>query len=167
LDLAKFVSELGRPGPYSIRQTPSIQRWRMLLDPSRELLAEVPNVETVRLALLDAKPDAWKPAYAKADGFLPLAELAPQRPAVVYLQGELQVNEAGLVAIDISGTESLAWWLDAEPFGDQTRIERELSPGKHTLTFRVLIGERSDPEIKVEFVRPEGSTAQFVVVGGT
>jgi putative heme-binding domain-containing protein len=167
LDLAKFVSELGRPGPYAIRQTPSIQRWRVLREPSPELLAEVPNVETVRIALLDSKPDAWKPTYGKANGFLPLAELATERPAVIYLQGELQVNEAGLIAAEITSTEKFDWWLAAEPFGGQQRIERELPVGRHAITLRVQVGEKSDPEIKVELIRPEGSTAQFVAVGGT
>jgi putative heme-binding domain-containing protein len=166
LDLAKFVSELGRPGPYAIRQTPSIQRWRVLREISSELAAEVPNVETVRVALLDSKPDAWKPAYANANGFLPLAELAPERPVVVYLQGELQVSEAGLVAIEIASTEPFDCWLDAEPFGGQKQLHRELAAGKHTITLRVQVGTVMEPEIKVEIIRPEGSTAQFVPVGG-
>jgi prepilin-type N-terminal cleavage/methylation domain-containing protein len=136
----------------------------LLREPSSELLAEVPNVETVRVALLDARPDAWKPAYGKTNGFLPLTELANEWSAVIYLQGELQVNEAGLVAIEIASTEKFDWWLDAEPFAAQKQVQRELPTGKHTVTLRVQVGTTLEPEIKVEFVRPKGSTAQFVAV---
>ena len=32
--LAKFISELGKPGPYAIRTRPTVQRWRVLKSPS-------------------------------------------------------------------------------------------------------------------------------------
>ena len=30
LDLARFLGELGKPGPYAVRSQPTIQRWRVL-----------------------------------------------------------------------------------------------------------------------------------------
>ena len=30
VDLVRFLSELGKPGPYAIRSTPTIQRWKVL-----------------------------------------------------------------------------------------------------------------------------------------
>ena len=102
LDLAKFISELGKPGPYAIRKTPSIQRWRVLKTPPPEIAAEVPNVEILREHVLDTPADAWTTAYGKVGGALPLAELAPARPAVLYLQGEIDVSQAGPIAIEIA-----------------------------------------------------------------
>jgi putative heme-binding domain-containing protein len=166
LDLARFVSELGKPGPYAIRKTPSIQRWRVLKNPMPELTAESPNVEIFREHVLDTSADEWFAAYGKVGGGLPLAELAPQRPAVLYLQGEIEVNQAGLIAIDIATSEPTNVWLDAEPFEAAKHLERELSVGKHTLTFRVQLGTTPDAELKVELSRPAGSAAQFVVVNG-
>lgn len=166
LDLAKFVSELGKPGPYAIRKTPSIQRWRVLKSPGAELTGDVPNVEILREHVLDTPADAWTAAYGTVGGNLPLAELAPQRPAVLYLQGEIEVNQAGAIAIDIASTEPTQVWLDAEPFEAAKRIERELPVGKHTLTFRVAVGSQPDPTLQVELTKPAGSAAQFVVVNG-
>jgi putative heme-binding domain-containing protein len=166
LDLAKFVSELGKPGPYAIRKTPSIQRWRVLKSPGPELTGEIPNVEVFREYVLDTPPSAWTIAYGTAGGFLPLDELAPQRPAVVYVQGQIEVNESGRVAVQPLSTEPVSVWLDAEPFEDQTRIERELTTGPHTVTLRIAIGDKEDPRLKVDIVRPEASAAQFVVTGG-
>ena len=77
LDLAKFVSELGKPGPYAIRKTPSIQRWRVLKEPGQALLAETPNVELFREQVLDTSADQWTTAYGTVGGALPLAEMRP------------------------------------------------------------------------------------------
>jgi putative heme-binding domain-containing protein len=166
LDLARFVSELGKPGPYAIRKTPTIQRWRLLKNPAPELTQETPNVEIFREQVLDTPADDWQPAYGTVGGALLLAELTKQRPAVLYLQGELEVSEAGPVTINIDCTESAQTWLDAEPFESARQITRELSAGRHTLTFRIAVGDRSEPTIRVELTKSSGSSAQFTVVGG-
>jgi putative heme-binding domain-containing protein len=166
LDLAKFVSELGKPGAYAIRKTPSIQRWRVLKNPEPSLVTETPNVEIFREHVLDTSPDQWTTAYGTVGGALPLAEIAPQRPAVVYLQGEIDVSQAGPIAIDITTSEPFHVWLDAEPFEAARHIERELAAGRHTLTFRVAVSSRPDPELKAELSKPSSSPAQFVVVNG-
>jgi len=166
LDLAKFISELGKPGPYAIRKTASIQRWRVLKNPGQELTAEVPNVEILRERVLDTSADEWATAYGTVGGALPLAELAPQRPVILYLQGEIDVNQAGAVAIDVQTSEPVQVWLDAEPFEGVKRIERELAVGRHTVTFRVAVGTGENPELRVELTKPGESGAQFVVVNG-
>ena len=43
-----LISELGKPGPYALRKSPGIQRWRVLKEPGSALTGEVPNVEMVR-----------------------------------------------------------------------------------------------------------------------
>jgi hypothetical protein len=92
--------------------------------------------------------------------------LAPQRPAVLYLQGEIDVNQAGAVAIDVQCSELVQVWLDAEPFEGAKRIERDFAVGRHTLTFRVAVGTGENPELRVELTKPGSSGAQFVVVNG-
>lgn len=99
-------------------------------------------------------------------GTLPLAELARERPTVLYFQGEIDVSQAGVVTIDIAATEPLQSWLDAEPFESAKQIERQLTSGKHSLTLRIEVGARPEPEIKVEVAKPANSSAQFVVVNG-
>jgi putative heme-binding domain-containing protein len=166
LDVAKFVSELGKPGPYAIRKTPTIQRWRVLKNPVSEITSETPNVELFREHVLDTSTDDWQPAYGTVGGPLPLAELAKQRPAVMYLQGELEVSEPGSIAVHIDCTETTQTWLDAEPFESAKQITRELPAGRHALTFRIVVGDRPEPIIRVELTKPSGSPAQFSVVNG-
>ena len=165
-DLARFVSELGKPGPYAIRKTPTIQRWRVLKSPAMEVTGDVPNVEQFREFVLDTSPADWEPAYGTVGGPLPLAELTRQRPSVIYLQGEIEVSEAGPITTNVDCTEPVVTWIDAEPFEAAKQVTRELTAGRHSLTFRVVVGDRPDASLKVEFVKPTGSGAQFSVVNG-
>ena len=43
VDLVRFLSELGKPGPYAIRTTPTIQRWRVLKPVSEALATRFPT----------------------------------------------------------------------------------------------------------------------------
>jgi putative heme-binding domain-containing protein len=167
LDLAKFISELGKPGDYEIRKTLSIQRWRVLRKPPVELTAEIPHLEHIRQFILGSQPEEWTSAYAKVAGTLPLAELRPGKtPTVLILQGEVQINEPGKLAFKISSTEKFQSWVNAEGFHTNTDIEMPLEAGRHTITLRIEVSDRESPELKVDVLKPEGSTVQFEVIGG-
>ena len=93
VDLVRFLSELGRPGPYAIRTTPTIQRWRVLKAVSPALAAGVPADQALRDQVLGAAPDRWAPVYARVNGSLPLDEAAAVSGGkVLYLQGQLDVT---------------------------------------------------------------------------
>lgn len=168
LDLAKFISELGKPGEYGIRKTLSIQRWRVLKKPAKELTAEIPHLEHIRQFVLGSQPDEWTSAYGKVAGVLPLDELRPGRkPTVLIVQGEVQVNEAGMLTFRIASTESFQVWIDAEPLESKTELEASLEPGRHSITLRLEVSDREAPELKVEVLKPDSSTVQFEVIGGS
>jgi putative heme-binding domain-containing protein len=166
IDLVKFISELGRPGPYAIRSVPTIQRWRMLRNMSPELKGDVPNVEIFREHLLDAPTDAWVAAYAMTAGELPLAELS--KPGdVLFIQGEVEVVDAGQVTLGVTTSEQAQLWIDAEPFDAASKPTVELAKGRHRITLRIVMGTASEAaRVKVELTKPSGSKAQFDVVGG-
>ncbi len=167
LDLAKFISELGRPGRYGIRSVPSIQRWRVMSGAPDELIADVPHLEHIRELVLNSQPEQWTSAYAMFSGSLPLAELrADDKPTTLILQGEVQVNEAGAIRFEIDSTEKYQVWLDDQPAEAGKPIEAKLEPGVHKLTIRVQVSEATSPTLKVDVTRPTDSTAQYEVVGG-
>ena len=76
VDLLRFLSELGKPGPYAIHSTasPTIQRWRVL---KRELTAtgETQEVKGAPIELFEDCEDLWISGYSLVDGTLPLALL--------------------------------------------------------------------------------------------
>jgi putative heme-binding domain-containing protein len=164
LDLVRFISELGKPGPYAIRKTPTIQRWRVLKSPSGELSAGVPNVEVFREHVLAAPPDSWGTAYAKVDGSLPLAEVAAA-DGPLFVQGEVDVVEPGEVEFHVQGSQKPTVWIDAEPF-EASAAKVRLDRGRHKITLRFELSRQESVHVTVELTKPSGSTAQFDVVGG-
>ncbi len=167
LDLIRFVSELGKPGPYRLRNTTTIQYWKKLRDVPPNLREDVPNREVIREAILGAPPEAWEAAYALVDGKLPLEELRKSdQPKVLYLQGEVQVNQAGAVEVAVESSEPVSFWIDEDGYEKQSRATVPLGVGRHRITLRVVVGDRPAPTVRVELHKPVGSKAAFEIVHG-
>ncbi len=167
LDLIKFISDLGKPGEYAVQTVPMMQRWRVLTNPPPELTSAVPHLDHIRQFVLGSPEEAWSPAYAKVAGMLPLAELrSGVLPTALILRGELQVNEAGPIGVKVESTEPVQTWVDAQSFLSERDFTVTLEPGRHAIILRVETSSQPKPEIRVQFSRPEGSPAQFEVVGG-
>ncbi len=168
VDLVRFLSELGRPGPYEIRATPSIQRWRALKEVPPPLADDVPTPEVLSKQVLDAPADRWTTAYAKVGGSLPLDELEVDTHAKIhYLQGELSVSAGGRVRVRPDSPEGIRFWVDEVPAPIGTReFISSVTPGRHTVTVRVEMADRRSHEVKFDVDKPVGSVAEFTVVGG-
>lgn len=170
LDLIRFVSELGRPGAYAVQTVPRVQRWQQLLRQAPELTDEVPSLDGIRELLLENRGEDWASVYGKVAGDLPLGDLVlPEggaRPKSVILRGEVQVNEAGEVGVTVSSEGRVQAWLDAEPLLGDAPWRVRLEPGRHWLTVRVELPANGGGSVRAELTRPEGTTAQFEVVGG-
>ncbi len=168
VDLVRFLSELGRPGPYAIRTTPSIQRWRALKSVPQALVEEMPTREVLTAQVLDAPSDRWTTAYAKVDGSLPLDDLEVDKGSkVLYLRGELSVSTGGRVRVRTDSPGGIRFWVDDVPAPIGTReFIPSLTPGRHTVTVRVEIADCPSHQVKIEVDKPVGSIAEFTVVGG-
>jgi putative heme-binding domain-containing protein len=168
LDLAKFVSELGKEeSGYTAPSPPAIQRWRVLAEPHEELLSGVPNVEQVRLYLLDAPSEQWRSAYATTSGHLPLAELAGmEEPQPLYLMGEVDVSAAGDAILKIESTEPVQAWLNALPLAEEKQSTVRLEEGRQRLIVRIEAPRTEQPRLRTSVSKPAGSTAQFDIVAG-
>lgn len=172
LDLARFVSELGKPGGYAVNQSKTIQRWRLLRDPPPELTDDVPHLENLRQFVLGAAPTDWDSVYSLVAGNLPLDELRRDEsrkdagPNIAILQGEVNVSAGGPVHIDVQSTEAYQVWVDTNAFDSQTQFQVELAPGKHAITLRVELSDAESPSLRVELKTPADSKANFEIVGG-
>jgi hypothetical protein len=169
VDLVRFLSELGKPGPYAIRTTPTIQRWRVLKPDSSGLPEGIPDAGTLPDEVLHAAPERWGTVYAKVSGALPLDEAAAVsgRGKVIYAQGEIDVTAAGTIRISPRFPDAIRFWVDelASPLGTR-EFTTNVTPGRHAITTRVDIGERREGELRIEVEKAAGSTAEFTVIGG-
>jgi putative heme-binding domain-containing protein len=168
VDLVRFLSDLGKPGPYAIRATPAIQRWRVLKTVPDALCGAVPDRSVFRDQVLQAGPDRWTSAYAKVNGSLPLNELTGSTGGKpLYLQGELNVTTGGPIRIQLDAADGARLWVDDQLAGaDSKEFTTALAAGRHAITLRIDPRVRSVGEIKVEINKPTGSEAEFTVVGG-
>ncbi len=165
IDLAKFLSMLGRPGEYAIRSTQRMQRWKLLTESPQELIDEVPTLSSFEDLVLRSK--SWLSVYAKANGELPLEELITRTSQpVVYVQGELNVSKVGVIQGTLNSAEGIQLWLDDEQLESGETFENHLDPGIHSITLRIDSNARQADAIKLEFKRPNGSKAEFAVIDG-
>ncbi len=169
LDLVRFLSELGKPGPYALRSTSTIQRWRALKTVPEVLATATmaPSGDEFRTAILEAEPAAWSPLYAWTGGALPASEVAAATGGpVAYLQGEIAVSGAGPAALRFDSAAGLTAWVDDRPVPPGESPTIDLPEGKRKLTIRVDLRAREGRAIRVEVAKPPGSRAEFAVVGG-
>ena len=168
VDLVRFLAELGKPGPYAIRSTPTIQRWKALKSVPESLATSLPGKDQFRSQIVEADPGRWLAYYAKVAGSLPLDELTAKIGGkVLYLQGEIQVSSAGPIRVQLDSADGIRFWVDDELAQEGTHAQvADMSAGRHALTLRVDTGARKSREIKVEVSKPTGSPAEFTVVGG-
>ena len=177
VDLARFVSELGKPGPYAVQPVKRIQRWRVLRSPAEELVNEVPHVENLRQFVFSAPAEQWMPAYGKVNGSLPLSEIiesadwaaAGEKPRVLILQGEINVSQEGPVRFVIDANSPFQAWVGADSIESKRDATVTLPAGRHPVTFRVEISgvsSKDKPELKVECATPDGAATNFEVIGG-
>lgn len=148
LDLAKFVSVLGKPGAYANDESPVIRKWRVVAMPQWD---ELPSEDA-----------PWVTAYSKVSGELPGEDL-PQGDRV-FAQGHLIVQVAGEVKLSLNSAAGLRAWIDGKEIAPLNRIH--VAKGRRTLTFAIDRAERGDQGLRVEPLAIAGSTAKYQPEGG-
>ncbi len=158
VDLVRFLGELGKPGPYAVRSTPTFQRW--------QYTKQLP--EGAEALVLERSADKWLPIYARVDGSLSLDEVAARAPgAALYLRGEIDVTRPGPVRFTLDAADGVTAWVDKTPLpAATTELTQELTAGRHALILKVEPGKRRAPIVRVEVGKPAGSAAEFRVISG-
>lgn len=174
VDLVRFLSELGRPGAYAIRATPTIQRWRALnpVPPVVTTTAAL-SADDFRTAVLKADLAHWVAVYAWSSGDLPVAEvLEASGGRVGLIQGELVVSAPGFVRLQCGpkARPDTTVWIDEMrvPIEADGSATVALAVGLRRITIRVsekIPREAIDP-IRLAIIRVATNPAELVVVGG-
>ncbi len=140
LDLVRFLSELGKVGPYSVGKARVARRWEALA-----LSADAKG-------LLEGKLDAvagnhpgmiWSPAYSTVAGVLPLAEVpsvAVKDGGLTVLRARLEATAASKARLKIGPARGARLWVDGKEVPVKETTELSLTAGAHVLT---LVVERA------------------------
>ena len=170
VDLVRFLSELGKPGPYA--DPPDTRPFSAGRSQSRfptDLANSVPGGDAFRDQVLRrrARPLGrglcqGRRLVAARRGRLPRAAA---RSSTSRARSRFRVpGRSGCSSIRprASGSGSTSCRL---PPGSAA-VSMPLAAGRHSITLRVDTTARQSQEIRVEVVKPAGSTAEFTVVGG-
>ncbi len=172
VDLVRFLTELGKIGPYDISKDRVLRRWQALTPTpeARRLL----NRTSVDNAVNGDSSLVWSPVYTTVAGLLPLGDLpeigrGAGRPPIALARSELEVSHPGRVKLNFNSTLGLTCWIDGrriEPPADRPdELICDLGTGRHTLTIAALPARRGQP-IRCTLDDVAGSEAQARVVLG-
>jgi len=148
LDLARFVSLLGRPGPYANDESPVIRKWQVTPGSADKLPGE---------------KAPWQRVYSMVDGHLPDDELGES--PLVFARAFVQVQAAGKVGLLINESAGLQLWIDGQKVNNLAGPVH-LAEGGHSLTFAIRRDRRKGIGLRVELTTPPGSPARFQPEGG-
>jgi hypothetical protein len=139
LDLLRFLSELGKPGPYDASKGNVARFWR--LAPLTVEAEQSGDDKIVSSSLTDSH---WKPAGTLVDGRLTkdelnasLADLKYRTPTAVFAATRLQVPNAGTVHLKLTGASGAPLWVDGKPVSARSDATAELSAGTHTVVVKL------------------------------
>ncbi|QDU21388.1 PVC-type heme-binding CxxCH protein [Urbifossiella limnaea] len=167
-DLARFLSELGKVGPYAANPARVVRRW--------EIIEGTPeNMNLARRTRLAAAaeagtPFAWTPMYSKVSGVLPASEL----PRLVVWNGndplavarfQLDVTTAGKVGLRFNSVAGLQVFVNGRAAEPAAETVLDLPAGVQTVTVVIDRAKRAD-DLRVELTDVPGSPARAAVVGG-
>jgi len=169
LDLVRFLSELGKVGPYAIGPQRVVRRWQAL-EPTRAAWTFLHLGGGLATPAKDERGLQWTSVYSTVAGILPLADvpsfsLGKDKHAVSLVRCHVDVTTAGPFLVRLNSTKGLKLWIDQNPVAVKETLEANLPIGMHTLTFVVDRDERREG-LRCEVEDKPGSLARVRVVSG-
>jgi putative heme-binding domain-containing protein len=172
IDLVRFLSELGKVGPYSVSKARLVRRWQML-EPTRGAYALLSRTSHASAAGNDPSL-VWSPGYSTVGGDLP-PEAVPlfrmgtgaEKQVVLasFVRCQLDATTAGKVKLLLNSAKGVKAWLDGEPIEARQEMVIDLGVGPHTLTFALDRALRTEP-LQCELDDVAGSPARARAIGG-
>lgn len=158
LDLVKFITQLGRPGPYATSVAQVVRRWRLRTADTPLTTADLKQFATFEKG---ATAD-----YSMVDGTLPASSFNLQKPftqAIAFVD----VTQSGNVQLKLNSIKGLKIYQNETliPVTESTSLT--LPTGRTQFTFEIDNKTRGDLGLRAEFqkakTKPEG---RFKAVGG-
>jgi putative heme-binding domain-containing protein len=172
VDLVRFLSELGKVGPYSVSKARLARRWQALA-PTPEAYNQMSRVGLIAIAR-DNPALTWAPAYSTVAGVLPTGDLPvlqvyvpsqTDKAPMGFSRCQLEATTPGPVKLRLNSADGLTVWLDQAPVDAREEMVLDLPAGKHALTFAVDLGRRHDG-LRCELDDVPGSPARAQLVSG-
>jgi len=172
LDLVRYLTELGKVGPYAVSKNRLVRRWQALeATPG----AFRPLATQGHHAVTGTDPAfVWGPAYSTVAGDLPLGELPSLTvkrpvgeisPTLSFARFQLDVSAPGDAVLKIGDSAGLRLWLDQTPIDVKPETTLKLTNGPHAVTFAIDRDARKGP-LRVELDEAANSPVRVRLLGG-
>ncbi|MBX7167650.1 MAG: HEAT repeat domain-containing protein [Pirellulales bacterium] len=168
VDLVRFLSELGKVGPYTADKARVARRWQAV--ENTPAMAQMIRYASGDLAA-QAHPDlVWRSVYSRVDGTLPVEDLPAlrvraERPPTAYVRAEIEVTTAGPVRLLAGDTTGITFWLDSNKQALATENDLDLPAGRHIVCLAVDASQRTTP-LRLELADAPNSPARAEWVTG-
>lgn len=158
IHLIRFLSELGKAGPYDAAKGHVARHWHLLA--ATIDLAQFGDDRVLRSQLTDP---GWSSAISLVDGRLlkesmieKLKAVAGRDPSSLYAATRLQVPNDSTVTLQLSGAPYQAVWIDGKPLSGSIGLSADLAAGIHTVVVKL------DAKQLPEFIRLESGAGTFL-----
>lgn len=168
VDLVRFLSELGKVGPYAVGQARVARRF-VSLEKTEPAMEQLRRTNSSAVAS-EHEAWVWNPAYTTVAGELPLDDLPAIQihqgvPPMSYVRCQIDVAQGGPVLLQFNDAAGLQCWLDGVNFDAAKQVQLEVQPGVRTLAIAIDRRARKTP-LRVELADVEGSPSQAQMVTG-
>jgi hypothetical protein len=153
LDLMKFLSQLGKPGPYGPSTGQFIRKWQVAEGGSTS--SDVPGVSA-----------NWATVYSMVSGVLPADATGSQQGRTLFVRGEMDVVSSGKIRLVMNGSKGAKLWVDGKLAEIAPQVEMDLVRGPHVLLFAIDSATRAEAGLSVEVADIPGSTGHGQAGGG-
>jgi putative heme-binding domain-containing protein len=164
VDLVRFLSELGKVGPWAVGNTRVARRWQAAV-PTPAAIAKFKGGATIEPGEMNDL--TWTSAYSTVSGHLPVESIpgigAHSDAGPRLVRCELDVAAPGKSDLLVRGPVE-KMWLDTQPLAPAEKVTVDLSPGVHSVV--LLLDDRADEPLRLELADPPNSAAQVQFVGG-
>jgi putative heme-binding domain-containing protein len=163
VDLVRFLSELGKVGPYAVSKARLVRTWQVL-EPTSQAQG---LLQSTRFAVAAGNHPAltWTPAYSTVSGVLPL-EAVPTLQFHKWMRNEsdffgfarcrLDTAQPTDLRLRLNMPGGLQLWLDGAPVESHEEISLRLTAGAHTLLI-VLDRSQRKESLRCEIFDAPGS----------
>ena len=151
IDLVRFLSQLGKIGPYSVGTDRVLRRWQVLeATPEVKSAIAASGIDSL---ITREQSLTWRPVYTTVAGELPLSEwpdagrVAGAAP-LALARTQLEATSPGEVKLTFNADDALSVWVDGrrvKSTGDRARsVVVDLTRGGHTIAVAVDLAHRRE-----------------------
>ena len=151
MDLVRFLSQLGKPGPYEPSPRRFVRSWSVLT--STQSIPTSLDVAAIAGRLSASDESAWRVAIGRVAGDLPIDDLPTLGETQIHvLRSRMEIRQAGRITLSVNDPRGISIHVHGTTYqaDASSTIALDLPVGSYHLLWRVDGAARDNKPIQVE-----------------